>query len=98
MPLHALADGDDPNEMAKARSAVRGLERRGLVETMRRPDPDKLVPTTAIVAAVGDGFQVSYHPEPTTRQWSGMHVRIRTASTPTGDSDQGDLAARVARL
>jgi hypothetical protein len=78
-PLYRLADDpDDPNEMAKARSAVRGLERRGLVEVASMPDHeyDRRVPTSVVRAEVGTDWDMTYRDEPTTRLWSGMHVRL----------------------
>ena len=55
-PLYRLADDpDDPNEMAKARSAVRGLERRGLVRVTSMPDNEygRTVATTVVIGEVG---------------------------------------------
>jgi hypothetical protein len=75
-PLWELADDpDDPNEMAKARSAVRGLERRGFVRTMRDADPDRLVSTTVIIGEVGSlAGGVDYVPMPSSRAWYGTWV------------------------
>jgi hypothetical protein len=77
VPLWHLADDpDDPNEMAKARSAVRGLEGHGLVNTARMSDPDRRVDTTVVFAEVGSDGRVHYYGEPASREWSGMHVRM----------------------
>lgn len=77
VPLHELADDpDDSNEMAKARSAVRGLERRDLVETMRDTDPDRLVSTTTIEAVATPALTTVYMPQANARAWYGLHVRL----------------------
>ena len=79
IPLHELADDpDDVNEMAKARSAVRGLQRRGLVVAWRDSDPDRLVDTTTIVAEVTADWKMAYAAEPNVRAWSGLHVKLAT--------------------
>jgi hypothetical protein len=75
MALWELADDpDDPNEMAKARAAVRSLERRGLVRTYTGRDSRRYIDTTVIAAGFGDGFSVVYEPEASSRVWSGMWV------------------------
>jgi hypothetical protein len=78
VPLHKLADdADDPNEMAAARSAARGLERRGLVRTITHyPDPGREISTTVIVQEGFRGWEPLYQPETTTRVWVGMHVHL----------------------
>jgi hypothetical protein len=80
VPLHKLADDpDDPNEMAKARSAARGLERRGMVRTITRyTDEERRVDTTVISWERMRGWEPIYEPMETTRAWVGMHVHLLT--------------------
>jgi hypothetical protein len=84
VPLHELADAeglDDPderrNEMAKARAAVRSLERRGLVKTIRGPDHSHLIDTTVIVSAVGSDLRLVYYAEANVRAWHGLWACLR---------------------
>jgi len=84
VPLHELADIDgldDPderrNEMAKARSAIRGLEKRGLVTTIRDPDPDHRVGTTSVFATLGEDFRPVYYAEANDRAWYGLWACLR---------------------
>jgi hypothetical protein len=81
VPLHELADDpDDPNEMAKARSAARGLERRGLVLIASMTDESRLIDTTVVTGSVGGDWSTSYTAEPTQRVWHGMHVCLQRQS------------------
>lgn len=78
-PLWELADDpDDPNEMAKARSAVRGLKRRGLVRTIRMGDPERIVHTTTVEAVVDfSAGPAVYEPVASGREWYGTWVKLR---------------------
>jgi hypothetical protein len=92
-PLHQLADDPgDPNEMNKTRVAVQRLERRGLVRTMRDADYERLIDTTmyttVIVGSMTAGLSVAYTPQPTTRAWFGMWVRV---GGPLKLDDLGEL-------
>jgi hypothetical protein len=81
VPLYKLADDpDDPNEMAKARSAVRGLQQRGLVYVDRGADPDRLIESTVIGVERYRGTTPIYEPIPSSRAWSGLHAQL----TPVG--------------
>jgi hypothetical protein len=85
IPLWQLAgDPDDANEMAKARSAVRGLERRGMVVTCRMSDPARLVSTNVIMVTgtVGSGWTPCYGREATSREWHGLWVRLSPQHGP----------------
>lgn len=94
-PLHELADDpDNPNEMAKARSAAHGLERRGLVHTCRDTDPNRLVHTTVITAEVTAGFNMVYVPEPSAREWHGMFVKPRDPQQETSMGEWASLAVK----
>jgi hypothetical protein len=82
-PLWQLAaDPDDANEMNKARSAVRGLERRGLVRTCQMSDPDRLVDTRTITAIGFNGWTPVYGPTENSREWYGLWVRLRSTDQP----------------
>ncbi len=82
MPLWQLADDpDDPNEMAKARSAVVGLERRGLVEVWQDQDPKRRSMTARRVQRVaynGDGFKTGLELDTVIGgvTWHGMWVEL----------------------
>jgi hypothetical protein len=93
VPLHELIDDYDDLDwpdrdyaMSSARAAVRGLERRGLVETFSMTDYDKHIATTVVMHdgdiatpadnILGARFEPSYSAMPTTRTWFGMHVRL----------------------
>jgi hypothetical protein len=80
VPLHKLVDDpDDHNEMAKVRSAARGLERRGLVQTITwMADEDRLIDTTVISYENFRGWEPVYEPLPGSRTWVGMHVHLLT--------------------
>jgi Asp-tRNA(Asn)/Glu-tRNA(Gln) amidotransferase A subunit family amidase len=79
LPIHEFADLEEDatywhieNELAKVRSAVRGLERRGLVHTFRDSDPGRQVKTR-----IGSGnYLDGYQPYETTRAWSGTWVAL----------------------
>jgi hypothetical protein len=99
IPLYELADdADDPderkNEMAKARSAVRALERRGLVHTIRMADPYHLVDTTTIMSEVRADWSIAYVAEPNTRAWYGTFVGVRPKPTKL-DLDWETLPLKV---
>lgn len=75
MPLWELADDpDDPNEMAKARSAVSGLERRGLVGVWRGQDPSRRTETNR-VQYVGSPPVLAVAPA-VPAVWFGMWVEL----------------------
>jgi hypothetical protein len=84
LPLWKLADNpDEPNEMAKARSAVRGLERRGLVDTWQDHDPRRRVEIRRVQLV---GWPPVYALAPAIpRAWFGMWVELRTTpkTSPT---------------
>ena len=81
VPLYKLADdADDPNEMAKARSAVRGLHARGLVYLDRGADSERLIESTVIGVERYRGSTPIYEPIPSVRAWSGLHAQL----TPAG--------------
>lgn len=90
VPLHRLVD--DPGDsvtLARARSAVHGLERRGLVITTRTTDPDRLVDTTAVVGEVDASFQMRYAAVPAQRAWFGLHVQLAGYVDPDDEPRQG---------
>lgn len=87
VPLHELADDpDDRNEMAKARAAVRSLERRGLVDTERMADPRRRIETTSIyvelTGSLEGGLEDIYTAAPNSRTWFGLHVCRRDPPDP----------------
>ena len=84
-PLYQLADDQDVNEMNKTRAAVHRLEQRGLVVTMRNADPERRIDTTVIVGSEAAGGSMSYEPEPATRAWFGMWVRLTGLKDPWYD-------------
>lgn len=59
----------------RARSAVRALERRGLVYTYRGPDQRRRLEPTAVVSA-GGPFDAVYVPTSTARIWHGTWIRL----------------------
>ena len=78
VPLHQLADDPgDSTELARLRSAIRGLQRRGLVVTSRMADPDRLVPTTTVRGYFDDRTgRMVYLPDQAVREWYGLHVQL----------------------
>ena len=94
VPLHRLVDDPgDSTELARCRSAVHGLERRGLVVTSRMADPNRMVNTTTVRGYFDDRTgRMAYEAEEAERQWFGLHVML------AGYRDPDDLPMAHRRL
>ena len=76
--IEADRDGNPDDYQAatqRTRSAVRALERRGLVYTYRAPDERRGLDTTTVVSA-GGPYDSVYVPTSAARLWHGTWVRL----------------------
>lgn len=79
VPLHELAEPDVRNvscDMTNARQTVRALEQRGLVVSMSKPDPRKLVPMSVVRGGPHSAWGEDYRQVVLGRIWHGTWVRI----------------------